>query len=88
MRRPILLLIIMAIAYSQSEIMSPDILKGVMFPLLFVLSLLLLLIWFVRRFDKNRRHDFNTDDGGSAYFLNGKNNDRDLGDSGGEGGGD
>lgn len=88
MRRPILLLIIMAIAYSQSEIMSSDIIKGVMFPLLFVFSLLLLLIWFARRFDRNRKHDLNTDDGGNAYFLSGKNNDRDLGDSGGDGGGD
>jgi hypothetical protein len=88
MRRPILLLIIMAIAFSQSEIMSPDIIKGVMFPLLFVSSLLLLIIWFARRFNRNRKHDLNTDDGGNAYFLSGKNNDKDLGDGGGDGGGD
>lgn len=88
MRRPILLLIIMAISYSQSEIMSPDTIKGVMFPLLFVFSLLLLLIWLARRFDRNRKHDLNMDDGGNAYFISGKNNDRDLGDSGGDGGGD
>ncbi|WP_331347121.1 hypothetical protein [Cellvibrio sp. UBA7661] len=75
MRRPILLLIIMAIAFSQSEIMSPSTIKGVAFPLLFVFSLLLLLIWFVRRFSKNRKHDLNTDDGGNAYFPIGKNND-------------
>lgn len=87
MRRPILLLIIMAISYSQSEIISPNILKGVVFPLLFVSSLLLLLIWFARRFDKTRKHDFNTDDGGNAYYLSGRNNDKDLGDSGGDGGG-
>lgn len=84
MRRPILLLIIMAIAYSQSELMSPYIVKGVMFPLLFVFSLLLLLIWFARRFDRNRKHDLKTDDGGNAYFLSGKNNDRDFGDGGGD----
>jgi hypothetical protein len=84
MYKAILLLIIMTISYCQSEIMSPDIIKGVVFPLLFVLSLLLLLIWFVRRFDKNRKHDLNTDDGGNAYFLNGKNNDGDSGDGGGD----
>lgn len=84
MRRPILLLIIMAIAYSQSELMSPDIVKGVMFPLLFVSSLLLLLIWLARRFDRNRKHDLKTDDGGNAYFLSSKNNDRDFGDGGGD----
>jgi len=67
--------------------MSPDIIKGVLFPLLFVFSLLLLLIWFARRLDRNRKHDLNTDDGGNAYFLSGKNNDKDLGDSGGDGGG-
>lgn len=84
MRRPNLLLIIMAIAYSQSEITSPDIIRGMIFPLLFVSTLLLLLIWFARRFDRSRKHDFNADDGGNAYFLNGKNNDGDLGDSGGD----
>jgi hypothetical protein len=87
MRRPILLLIIMAIAYSQSEIMSPDMLKGMLFPLLFVFSLLLLLIWFARRFDRDRKHDLNTDDGNNAYFLSGKNSKGDSGDSGGDGGG-
>ena len=87
MRRPILLLIIIAISYSQSEIMSPDIIKGVMFPLLFASTFVLLLIWIARRFNRNRNHDLNTDDGGNAYFLSGKNNDRDLGDSDGDGGG-
>lgn len=83
MYKAILLLITMGISYSQSEIMSSDILAGLVFPLLFLFSLLLLLIWFIRRFDKNRKHDLNTDDGGNAYFLNGKNNDGDLGDGGG-----
>lgn len=55
MRRPILLLIIMAIAYSQSEIMSPDIIKGVAFLLLFSAALLILLIWLVRRLHSNHR---------------------------------
>lgn len=82
MYKAILLLITMVISYSQSEIMSSDILEGVVFPLVFMLSLLLLLIWFIRRFDKNRKHDLNTDDGGNAYFLNAKNNDGDLGDGG------
>lgn len=83
MLSPILLLIIMAIAFSQSEIMSPGTIKGQAFPLLFVLSLLLLLMWFARRFDRNRKHDLNTDDGGNAYFLIGKNSDGNLGDSDG-----
>lgn len=64
MRRPILLLIIMAIAYSQSEIMSPDIIKGVVFPLLFSAALLILLIWLIRRFHSNRRGDVGSEDFG------------------------
>ncbi len=84
MYKAILLLITMGISYSQSEIMSSDTLEGVVFPLLFVLSFFLLLIWFVRRFDRTRKHDLNTDDGGNAYFLNGKNNDGDSGDGGGD----
>ena len=88
MRRPILLLIIMAIALSQSEIMSPDIIKGVMFPLLFSAALLILLIWLIRRSHSNRRGDGGTDDFGGSYYSSGKSNDRDLGDSGGDGGGD
>lgn len=87
MRRPILLLIIMAISYSQSEIMSPDIIKGVLFPLLFSAALLILLIWLIRRFHSNRRGDGGSGDFGSGFFGSGKNNDRDLGDGGGDGGG-
>jgi len=67
MRRPILLQIIMAITFSQCEIMSPDPIKGVRFPLLFVSSLLLPVLWFARRFDKYREHDFSTNNGGNAY---------------------
>ncbi len=88
MRRPILLLIIMAIAYSQSELMSPDILKGVMFPLLFAATLLMLLIWLIRRSDRSRRGDGGSGDSGGGFYSSGKDNDRDLGDSGGDGGGD
>lgn len=88
MRRPILLLIIMAIAYSQSELMSPDILKGVMFPLLFAATLLMLLIWLIRRPDRSRRGDGGSGDSGGGFYSSGKDNDRDLGDSGGDGGGD
>ncbi|HCS63809.1 MAG TPA: hypothetical protein DIW64_06805 [Cellvibrio sp.] len=90
MRRPILLLIIMAISYSQSELMSPDIIKGVLFPLLFCAALLILLIWLVRRFHSNhRRGDGGSDDFSGGFFGGGKNNDRDLGDGGGDGcGGD
>lgn len=88
MRRPILLLIIMAIAYSQSEIMSPNILKGVMFPLLFSAALLIFLIWLVRRSDRSRRGDGGSGDSGGGFYSSGKSNDRDWGDSGGDGGGD
>lgn len=88
MRRPILLLIIMAISYSQSEIMSPDIIKGVMFPLLFSAALLILLIWLIRRSHSNRRGDGGSGDSGDGFYSSGKNNDRDVGDSGGDGGGD
>lgn len=85
MRRPILLLIIMAISYSQSEIMSPDIIKGVLFPLLFCAALLILLIWLVRRFHSNhRRGDGGSDDFSGSFLGGGKNNDRDLGDGGGD----
>jgi len=87
MRRPILLLIVMAISYSQSEIMSSDIIKGVMFPLLFSAALLILLIWLVRRSDKSRRDDVGSGDSGVGFYSGGKSNDRDLGDSGGDGGG-
>lgn len=87
MRRPILLLIIMAISFSQSEFGSLYVFTGVIFPLLFASSFLLLIIFFLRRFDKNRKHESNADDGGIAYFLSGKNNDRDLGDGGSDGGG-
>lgn len=86
MRRPILLLIIMAISFSQSEIMSPDIIKGVLFPLLFCAALLILLIWLIRRSHSNRRGDGGTDDFSGGFFGGGKNNDRDLGEGGGEGG--
>ena len=87
MRRPILLLIIMALAFSQSEITSPDIINGMLFPLLFCAALLILIIWLVRRFIHSRNHDSNTDDGTHAYFLSGKDNKRDSGDNGGDGGG-
>lgn len=82
MRRPILLLIIMAIAYSQSEIMSPDIINGVVFPLLFCATLLILLIWFIRRSHSNRRGDGGSRDSGDGYYSSGKDNDKDFGDSG------
>ena len=72
MRRPILLLIIMAIAYSQSEITSPDIIRGMLFPLLFSAAFLILLIWLVRRFHSNRRGDGGSDDFGGG-FLGGGN---------------
>ena len=85
MRRPILLLIIMAIAYSQSEITSPDIIRGMLFPLLFSAAFLILLIWLVRRFSNSRKHDSYKDDGSHAYFLSGKDNKGDSGDSGGDG---
>jgi uncharacterized membrane protein YgcG len=85
MRRPILLLIIMAISFSQSEIMSPSIIKGVMLPLLFAGTLLMLLIWLVRRSDRNRRGDGDSGDYGGGFFGGGKSNDRDLGDGGGGG---
>jgi uncharacterized membrane protein YgcG len=88
MRRPILLLIIMAIAYSQSEIMSPNIINGVMFPLLFSAALLILFIWLIRRSHSNRRGDGGSGDSGGGFYSRGKDNDRDLGDSGGDGGGD
>ncbi|MDR7090453.1 hypothetical protein [Cellvibrio fibrivorans] len=88
MRRPILLLIIMAIAYSQSELMSQDIVKGVMFPLLFSAALLILLIWLVRRFHSNRRGDGGSGDSGDVFHSSGKSSDRDLGDGGGDGGGE
>ncbi|MDO8342362.1 MAG: hypothetical protein Q7T48_04125 [Cellvibrio sp.] len=84
MRRPILLLIIMAIAYSQSEIMSPDIIKGVLFPLLFCAALLILLIWLIRRSHSNRRGDGGSDDSGGGVYSDEKSNGRDLGDSGGD----
>jgi uncharacterized membrane protein YgcG len=87
MRRPILLLIIMAIAFSQSEIMSPDIIKGVMFPLLFSAALLILLIWLIRRSHSNRRGDGGSGDFSGDFYSSGKSNDRDLGDDGGDGGG-
>jgi hypothetical protein len=83
MRRPILLLIIMAIAYSQSEIMSPDIIKGMVFPLLFSAALLILLIWLVRRSHSNRRGDGDSDGFDGGFLGGGKNNDGDSGDGGG-----
>ena len=88
MRRPILLLIIMAISFSQIEITSQDTLKGVIFPLLFSAALLILIIWLVRQFHSNRSGDGGSGDSGGGYFVGGKNSDRDSGDSGGDGGGD
>lgn len=85
MRRPILLLIIIAISYSQSEIMSPDIIKGVMFPLLFSAALLILLIWLIRRSDRNRRGDGGSGDSGGGFFSRGKNSDADSGGDGSSG---
>lgn len=80
-----LLIIVLVFSFFQSEIMSPDPLKGIIFPLIFVISLLLLLIWFVRRSDKNRNGDGGSGDGGNAYYLSGKNSDADAGDGGGGG---
>ena len=87
MRRPILLLIIMAISFSQIEITSQDTLKGVIFPLLFSAVLLILIIWLVRQFHSNRSGDGLGDSGG-GYFVGGKNSERDSGDSVGDGGGE
>lgn len=83
MPRPILLLVIMAISFSQSEIMSPSIIKGVMFPLLFAGTLLMLLIWFLRQSDRNRRGDEESGDYGGEFFGGGKNSDADSVDNGG-----
>ncbi|WP_049630831.1 hypothetical protein [Cellvibrio sp. pealriver] len=88
MRRPILLLIIMAIAFSQSDILSPNILNGVLFPLLFSAALLVLLIWLIGRSRGNRRGDGGSGDAGGGYYYGGKSGDGGSGDAGGDGGGD
>lgn len=84
MRRPLLLIIILVLSFSQTDLGSPNPLAGVIFPLLFVSSLLLLMILFSRRFSKNRNHNINADDGGNAYFLSGKSGRGDSGDGGGD----
>lgn len=88
MRRPILLLIIMAIAFSQSDILSTNILNGVLFPLLFAAALLVLLIWLISRSRSNRRGDEGSGDTGGGYYYGGKSGDGGSGDAGGDGGGD
>ena len=86
MRRPILLLIIMAASFSQSDIGSPNVLSGVIYPLLFAAATLTLLLWLIHRSRKPHRDGSNgkSVDGGSTY--SGKN--ADSGDAGGDGGGD
>ena len=83
MRRPLLLIIILVLSFSQTDLGSPNPLAGVIFPLLFVSSLLLLMILIARRFEKNRSHNMNADDGGNAYFLSGKSGG-DSGDASGD----
>lgn len=88
MRRPILLLIIMAIAFSQSDILSPNILNGVLFPLLFSAAILVLLIWLIGRSRSNRRGDGGSGDTGGGYYYGGRSGDDGLGDAGRGSGGD
>ncbi|MEN0039591.1 MAG: hypothetical protein AAGC78_21130 [Cellvibrio sp.] len=83
MRRPLILIIILIISFSQSEISSPNALNSVIYPLLFVSALLLLIIILARSFTNKRKSNLEVNDGGDAYYLSGKNG----GDSG-DGGGD
>lgn len=84
MRRPLLLIIILALSFSQIEIQSPNVFAGVIFPLLFVSAFLLLIIILARRFDNNRKSTFDTNDGGNAYYIGGKNGGGVSGDGGGD----
>ncbi len=77
MLKPFLLIIVLGFSFIQSEIMSSDILKGVVFPLIFMVSMLLLLIWFLRRPDKNRSGDGGSGDGSGTYYTCDKSSDVD-----------
>lgn len=88
MRRPVLILIIMAVSFSLSDIHSPNPINGVIFPLLFAAACLILLLWSIRRFHSGPPANKNTRDAGNAFFLQGKHHNNDSSDNSGDGGSD
>jgi hypothetical protein len=62
--------------------MSPNLLQGVIFPLLFAAAFLILLVWLTRRLDKNRKGDGGSSISDGNYFDGGKNSDVGSGEGG------
>lgn len=88
MRRPFLILIIMAISFLLTDIRSSNVISGVLFPLIFSAATLVLILWLLRLSHKKQHNFKDTDADSNAYLFSGKHHKEDVSDNSGDSGGD
>ena len=88
MRRPFLILIIMAISFLLSDIRSSNVVSGVIFPLIFSAATLVFILWLLRLSHKKQLGYKDTGTDSNAYLLSGKHHKGDINDHNGDSGSD
>jgi hypothetical protein len=68
MRRPLLLISILILSYTQSDLLSPNPVASTLFPLISVSAFFLLIIILIRRLNKTRARNPNKNEIGGAYL--------------------
>lgn len=85
MRRPVLIIIIMAVSFFLSDIHSSNVIKSIMFPLLLAAASLVLCLWVIRQFQPNQSGNKTAINDSNSLLISGKNNPLETGEKAGDG---